>query len=85
MLIGTHVNSIQTIFSDRMDRVSAYKKVEQLKWLVQTKSTGSPLQLAQKLEVFERTVYRLLDMLRELDRVEVTFSYLDNSYVIINL
>jgi transcriptional antiterminator len=68
-----------------MDRVSAFKKVEQLKWLVQTKSTGNPRQLAQKLEVSERTVYRLLDMLREIERIEVTFSYLDNSYVIIQL
>jgi transcriptional antiterminator len=67
-----------------MDRVSAYKKVEQLKWLVQTKSTGSPPQLAQKLEVSERTVYRMLEAARELYQTEIIFSYNHNSYVFVN-
>lgn len=67
-----------------MDRVSFYRKVDRIKLLVQTKSTGSPVQLAQRLEVSERTVYRLLDATRELYQVEIFFSHVHNSYVLVD-
>jgi transcriptional antiterminator len=67
-----------------MDRASAYKKIEQIKWLIDHKTTGSPSQLAQRVEVSERTLYRLLTLIKETYGVEVSFSYLDNSYIIVS-
>jgi predicted DNA-binding transcriptional regulator len=77
--IQGRINSAQAF--QLMDRVSAYKKVELLKWLVQTKTTGNVATLAHKLEVSERTVYRLLDMLRELHQKEIIYSHLHISYI----
>jgi DNA-binding IclR family transcriptional regulator len=41
--------------------------MEYLVHLIKTKATGSPRELARKLEVSERTVYGLLSMLKELE------------------
>ena len=42
-------------------------RMEYLVHLIKTKATGSPRELARKLEVSERTVYGLLNMLKELE------------------
>lgn len=42
-------------------------RMEYLVHLIRTKATGSPRELAEKLDVSERTVYDLLSTLRELE------------------
>lgn len=40
--------------------------LERLDYLIRTRATGSPLQLAARLEISERNVYRLLNQLRDM-------------------
>lgn len=41
-----------------------FNRLERLAYLVQRKATGSPEELAERLEVSRRTVYNLIDLLR---------------------
>jgi transcriptional antiterminator len=65
-----------------MGRKDSFKQLDRLHTLVKLKSTGSPKELALKLGVSERTVYRLLNDLSDIHAIEVSFSYLHNSYTI---
>jgi transcriptional antiterminator len=65
-----------------MERVKVILTFEKLKWLIEHKATGAPRELAKKLAVSERTVYRQLKEIQELYSIEITFSYLHNSYII---
>jgi predicted DNA-binding transcriptional regulator YafY len=44
--------------------IDTFYKLERLAYLIQRKATGSPMELAEKLEVSPRTVHNLLDQLR---------------------
>ena len=47
--------------------MNIFKKIQQLErldQLIRLKATGSPSQLAQKMEVSERTIYNLIDTLK---------------------
>ena len=48
--------------------------------LIKLQATGSPKQLAEKLEISERQIYNYLDNLRELG-ADLKFDKLKNSYV----
>ncbi|MBT1695579.1 HTH domain-containing protein [Fulvivirgaceae bacterium PWU4] len=49
--------------------------------LIRRKATGSPKALAEKLNVSESTVYRIVRILKENMKLSVTFSKEYNSYV----
>jgi predicted DNA-binding transcriptional regulator YafY len=56
--------------------INRLKKIDQL---IKLKATGSPKQLAEKLEITERQVYNYLDNLKELG-ADIKFDKLKNSY-----
>lgn len=64
-----------------MDRRHYFEKMHYVKWLVDRKATGSPKELALRLGVSERSVYRILDDLRDLHQIKITYSRTANSYV----
>ncbi len=66
-----------------MNRITAFEKITRVKWMIEHKTTGNPKQLAQSLEVSERTVYRIIQNIQDMHRIEVEYSYSENSYVII--
>jgi len=55
------------------------KKLETLKYLAENKRTGTPLQLARKLSVSERTVRRMVQRLRDQGYL-IIFNRFRNSY-----
>jgi predicted DNA-binding transcriptional regulator YafY len=56
-----------------------FTRLEYLNQLIKKKSTGSPLELAQKMNVSERTTFYYLDTLKSLG-ADVKFSRTRNSY-----
>jgi len=42
-----------------------FNRLERLAFLIQRKATGSPEELAERLDVSRRTVYNLIDLLRD--------------------
>lgn len=52
--------------------------------LIKRKATGNPKELAQKLQVSESTVYRILRMLKESMGLLIEFSPEHNSYIYTN-
>jgi predicted DNA-binding transcriptional regulator YafY len=56
-----------------------FTRLEYLNQLIKKKSTGSPLELAQKLNVSERTIFYYLEILKSLG-ADVKFSRMRNSY-----
>lgn len=48
-----------------MKFIAYLEKLETVKYLSQTKRTGTPRQLAGKLQISERTVRRMVQQLRE--------------------
>jgi transcriptional antiterminator len=67
-----------------MDRSTAFSKFEKMKWLIERSATGSPKEFAQKIEVSERTLCRLIKEIQDLYKIEVAFSYQFNSYIVIS-
>jgi len=59
------------------------KKLETLKYLAENKRTGTPLQLARKLSVSERTVRRMVQRLRDQGYL-IIFNRFRNSYEVEN-
>jgi hypothetical protein len=59
---------------------SILRKLEFLDSLIRTKATGSPKQLAAKLEIGERAVYYYIDLLKSLD-APLKFDKGRNSYI----
>lgn len=51
--------------------------------LIEKERTGSPRELANKLNVTERTVYNILDSVKVMNECKITFSRDQNSYVFI--
>lgn len=59
---------------------SILNRLELLDFLIRTKSTGSPKQMATKLNVGERAAYYYIDLLKSLD-APLKFDKEKNSYV----
>jgi DeoR/GlpR family transcriptional regulator of sugar metabolism len=66
-----------------MERISAFQRLQYVKWLIERKATGSPKDLAEKLNVSERTVYRLVQTLEHAYQLRIEYSGIDMSYVIV--
>jgi predicted DNA-binding transcriptional regulator YafY len=49
--------------------------------LIRRKATGSPKELAEKLDISESTVYRIIRILKENMRLSVEFNKECNSYI----
>jgi transcriptional antiterminator len=65
-----------------MDRPTAFMRFEKMKWLIDRNATGSPHEFANKMEVSERTLYRLIKEIKNIYKIEIIFSYQLNSYTI---
>ncbi len=59
--------------------VDQLRMLDRLDALIQRKSTGNAVQLSERLNVSERTVYNLLNTLRELEAV-IHYCYEQESY-----
>lgn len=49
-----------------MNVIDIKDKIERLDHLIKLKATGSPKELAKKLDITERTVYRIIKQLKEM-------------------
>jgi transcriptional antiterminator len=58
-----------------------YERTKLLIQLIEKRKTGSPRELAEKLQVHERTVYRILEEIRLTISDEIGFSKESNSYI----
>jgi DNA-binding transcriptional regulator LsrR (DeoR family) len=65
-----------------MDRKTALKTIERLKWLIEKKATGKPRDLARSLNISERTLYRLVNDAKDLYSIEIVYSHNYNSFII---
>ncbi len=52
-----------------MKTIKNLERLQQLHKLIKAASTGSPLEISQKMRISERMVYRLIDQLKSLDAV----------------
>lgn len=64
-----------------MTVLDKYERYTYIYKLISKKATGSPKQLASKLGVCERTIYRLIKELKVYG-YEIEFCYLSNSYIL---
>jgi len=48
-----------------MNTIKSLERLQQLHSLIDTECTGPPLEIARKMEISERSVYNLLDYLRD--------------------
>ncbi|MBS1553585.1 MAG: HTH domain-containing protein [Bacteroidetes bacterium] len=51
-----------------------------MKWLIEHRMTGSPREFAQKMGVSERTLFRLINQLKEMHNIDIYFCHQSNSY-----
>lgn len=58
-----------------------YERTKLLIELIEKKQTGNPKELAEKLQVHERTVYRILEEIRLTISDEIGFCKESNSYI----
>jgi hypothetical protein len=65
-----------------MTRQEAVIKLERIKNLAESKATGSPRELAIKLEISERSVYRLIRDTETVFHCRLIYSHLHTSYII---
>lgn len=65
-----------------MDRVEVFRKTERLVYLIKQKNTGRPREFAARLEVSERTLYRMLRMAEDMYGLTIRFVHRHNSYII---
>lgn len=65
-----------------MERKEAVNRLLHIKWLIEHKATGSPVDMARALQISERTLYRLLNDLRDIYHIDIRYSYHVNSYII---
>lgn len=63
-----------------MPAIKYINRLKRIDRLIKLHITGSPKELAEKLEISERQVYRYLDNLRELGAI-IEFNKSQNSYV----
>ena len=62
-----------------MNFITQLERIERINLLIKTKSTGTPSQLANRLELSERRVYQLINLLKTLG-APVYFDKDRNSY-----
>lgn len=65
-----------------MDYINYSRKLEYLKWKIETRSTGTAYQLAEKLEVSERTVKRMISHLREQNELDIRFNRMRKTFFV---
>lgn len=58
-----------------------YERTKLLIELIEKENTGSPRELAEKLQVHERTIYRILEEIRLTISDEICFCKESNSYI----
>lgn len=64
-----------------MNTIKSLERLQQLHSLIETECTGSPMEIARKMEISERSVYNLLEYLRDFnaligyDRSRKTYYY----------
>jgi len=58
-----------------------YERTKLLIELIENKKTGSPRELARKLQVHKRTIYRIVDDLRLTSEMEIIFCKETKSYI----
>lgn len=58
-----------------------YERTKRLIQLIEQRKTGSPLDLSRKLQVHERTVYRIIDELRFTVPFEIVYCKESVSYI----
>lgn len=63
-----------------MNQYLTFQQLTYLQELIQKKRTGSPKELAVKLNISERTVYRKIKALEEITLEEIIFCVHSNSY-----
>lgn len=66
-----------------MERKEAMHRLLHIKWLIERRATGSPSHMARNLKISERTLYRLLNDLKDIYRIDIRYSYHVNSYIIL--
>jgi transcriptional antiterminator len=76
------MHKISCLCCDVMDRKQTFLRLERLKWLILHKATGPPKELANKLKVSERTVYRMIQDIREIHSLNIRYSNGDSSYIV---
>lgn len=73
-----------------MKNIKHIERLQQIHNLIQTECTGSPADLARRMEISERTVYYLLEQLRDYDaqigydRSRSTYFYKDDFILEVN-
>ena len=63
-----------------MNHSLAYQQLTFLQELIEKRRTGSPKELAEKLDVSERTIYRKIKAVENISFKEVIFCSFRNSY-----
>ena len=64
-----------------MSGLKYYRRLQYVLELIEKERTGSPAELAKKLDVTERTVYNILDSVKVMNDCKITFRKELNSYV----
>ena len=67
-----------------MDFITQLERINRINQLIKRKATGSPAQLARRLELSERRVYQLISLIKTLgapiyfDRAHNSYCYSEN-------
>jgi Mn-dependent DtxR family transcriptional regulator len=64
-----------------MTYLECAKTIERITFLAQRKMTGTPKELAEKLDVSESTVKRIVGRMKE-QNIEICYCKYENSYII---
>lgn len=64
-----------------MDYLTHYKKLQLLKYYIEKKWANTPRELPHKLELSERTILRMIKLLKD-EGVAIKFSRKINAYII---
>ncbi|MDQ1772571.1 HTH domain-containing protein [Labilibaculum sp. A4] len=64
-----------------MTHLDFLEKTEYIKKLINTGNTGTPAELAQRLNISERSLFRLIKTLKE-NKNPITYSRTKQSYII---
>ena len=75
-----YVKLLKAIFMKLLECINRIMKLDQM---IRLEITGSPQELAEKLNLSERQIYRLIDQMRSLG-AEISYSQLKNSYIYLN-
>jgi len=62
-----------------MSSIKTLERLQRLHSLIEQECTGSPLELSRKLHISERTVYNLLDQLKDFN-AEITYDRSRRTY-----